>query len=93
LSDLKFIEECKKNHLPLEEIKRKLGMKKSKELESSEVKKHISDVTKQMHQLHSELDAILPLMEQLDEHDKLALSKRLTAESSALMKSLLSLTS
>jgi MerR family transcriptional regulator, copper efflux regulator len=77
----------------LEEIKRKIGIKKSKELESSEVEKHICDVTKQIHQLHTELAAILPLIEQLEDQEKLALSKRLTTESTALMKSLLSLTS
>ena len=93
MRDLKFIEECKKIHLPLEEIKRKIGIKKSNELESSEVEKHICDVTKQIHLLHTELAAILPLIEQLDENAKLAFSKRLTTESTALMKSLMSLTS
>lgn len=93
LRDLKFIEECKNIHLPLEEIKRKLEINKSKELKNSEVEKHICDVTKQMQQLHSELSAILPLIEQLDEQEKHALSKRLTNESSALVQSLLSLTS
>ena len=93
LRDLKFIEECKKIHLPLEEIKRKIGMNKSKELENSEVEKQICEVTKHIHQLCNELSVILPLIERLDEQEKLALSKRLTTESSVLMKSLLSLTS
>jgi MerR family transcriptional regulator, copper efflux regulator len=77
----------------LEEIKRKIGIKKIKEVESSEVEKHIGEVTKQIHQLHTELAAILPLIEQLDDQDKLAFSKRLTTESTSLIKSLLSLTS
>ncbi|AGK52522.1 MAG: MerR family transcriptional regulator [Bacillus sp. (in: firmicutes)] len=93
LTDLKFIEDCKKIHLPLEEIKRKLEINKSKEIKSSEVEKHISDVTKQLHQLHSELSAIFPLIQQLEEQQKTALSKKLSVECSALMQSLLSLTS
>lgn len=93
LTDLKFIEECKRIHLPLEEIKRKLDLNKSKVIESSEVEKHISEVTKQIQQLRTEISAILPLIEQLEEHQKNDLSKKLTVEGSALMKSLLSLTS
>lgn len=92
LIDLKFIEACKKIHLPLEEIKRKLKINKSKDIRSSEVEKHISDVTKQMHLLQTELSAILPLIQQLEEQQKVALSKMLTVESSRLMQSLLSLT-
>jgi MerR family transcriptional regulator, copper efflux regulator len=93
LYDLKFIEECKKIHLPLEEIKRKLDSTKSKVTESSEVEKHIDEVTKQIQQLRNEISAILPLIQQLEEQQKNNLSKKLTKESSALMKSLLSLTS
>jgi MerR family transcriptional regulator, copper efflux regulator len=91
LVDLKFIEDCKKIHLPLEEIKRKLEINKSKEIESSEVEKHISDVTKQIHLLQTELSAILPLIQKMEDQQKRDLSKKLTVESTALVQSLLSL--
>lgn len=93
LYDLKFIDECKKIHLPLDEIKRKLDLNKSQELKSSEVEKHVDEVTKQIQQLRSEISAILPLLDQLEEQQKNDLSKKLTKESSALMQSVLSLTS
>lgn len=93
LTDLKFIEECKKIHLPLEEIKRKLEINKSNVLKHSEVEKHIGEVTKHIQLLRTEITAILPLIQQLEEQQKNDLSKRLTMESSALMQSLLSLTS
>jgi MerR family copper efflux transcriptional regulator len=93
LNDLKFIEACKKVHLPLEEIKRKLEIKKSKDVLCSEVEKHIGDVTKQIQQLQTDLSAILPLIEKLEEKEKHALSKKLSLESTALVQSLLSLTS
>lgn len=93
LTDLKFIEECKKIHLPLEEIKRKLDMNKPNVLERSEVEKHIGEVTKHIQLLRTEITAILPLIQQLEEQQKNDLSKKLTIESSALMQSLLSLTS
>lgn len=66
LIDLKFIEECKSMHFPLEEIKRKLEIKKSKQIRESEVEKHVSNVTNQMRQLHNELAVILPLIKNLD---------------------------
>ncbi len=91
--DLKFIEECKKIHLPLEEIKRKLDINKSNSLKSAEVEKHVDEVTKQIQQLRTEISAILPLLEQLEDQQKSDLSKKLTKESSALMQSVLSLTS
>ncbi|PLR77548.1 MerR family transcriptional regulator [Bacillus sp. V3-13] len=93
LNDLKFIEECKKMHLPLEEIKRKLEIKKSKDIRESEVEKHIDDVTSQMKQLHNELSTILPLIEKLEGQQKKKLSNKLSTESTALMQSLLILTS
>jgi MerR family transcriptional regulator, copper efflux regulator len=93
LDDLKFIEECKSMHLPLEEIKRKLDIKKSKQIRESEVEKHVSDVTNQMKQLKNELAAILPIIEKLDGPQKEDLANQLSREGSALMQSLLVLTS
>jgi MerR family transcriptional regulator, copper efflux regulator len=93
LQDLKFIENCKNIHLPLEEIKRKLEINKTKVIACSEVEKHVVDVTKQIHQLHTELSAILPLIKQLEEKEQMVLAKKLNVESCALMQSLLSITS
>ncbi|MDE3838094.1 MerR family transcriptional regulator [Bacillus methanolicus] len=93
LHDLKFIEECKTMHFPLEEIKRKLEIKKSKQIRESEVEKHVSNVTNQMKQLHKELAVILPLIEKLEGPQKEDLANQLSREGSALMQSLLVLTS
>ncbi|UQD51288.1 MerR family transcriptional regulator [Bacillus methanolicus] len=93
LIDLKFIEECKSMHFPLEEIKRKLEIKKSKQIRESEVEKHVSNVTNQMRQLHNELAVILPLIKNLDGPQKEDLANKLSREGSALMQSLLILTS
>ncbi len=93
MSDLRFIEECKKLHLPLEEIKRKLEMKTKREIHTGEVEKHIDTVTLQMKQLHQEISVLMPLINTLDDEQKDDLSKKLTAESTALLRSLSSLTS
>lgn len=93
LKDLEFIEECKRLHYPLDEIKRKLELKKAKKIRDSEVEEQISAVTQQMKQLHNDLTVLLPLIEALDIQQKENLSCKLYLEGTALMRSLLDLTS
>lgn len=93
LSDLRFIEDCKSMHIPLDEIKRKIDLKSNTDMHTSEVKEQIDAVTKQMKQLHNEISVLLPLISRLDEQQKDDLSKRLNLEGSSLIKSLVSLTS
>lgn len=93
LIDLKFIEECKRLHYPLDEIKRKLEMKKAKKIRDSEVEEQISLVTQQMKQLRNDLSVLMPLIETLDDQQKENCSNTLHLQGKALMKSLLNLTS
>jgi MerR family transcriptional regulator, copper efflux regulator len=93
LIDLKFIENCKGLHYPLDEIKKKLEMREAKNIRDSEVEQHISAVTQQMKQLDTDLSVLISLIETLDEQQKEKLSNKLTLQGSALMKSLLNLTS
>ena len=80
-------------HYPLDEIKRKLEIKKAKKVRDSEVDKQIHAVARQMKQLHNEITVLLPLIEKMNDHQREAFSKNLNLEGSALMKSLLNLTS
>lgn len=93
LEDLKFIEECKNLHIPLEEIKRKLEIKKLKEVHEGELKKHIQSVTQQMKQLQTDLNVLIPLFENLESSQVESYSKLLNTESEVLLKSLSELTS
>ncbi|MBX9971806.1 MerR family transcriptional regulator [Cytobacillus firmus] len=93
LSDLRFIEECKLLHFPLEEIKRKLEMKTKREIQTGEVEKHINAVTLQIKQLHQEIAVLMPLINTLDDEQKDGFSKKLTIESTALLRSLSDLSS
>lgn len=93
LDDLKFIEECKSLHFPLDEIRRKLEMKKSRNIRESEVEKHVSAVTQQMKQLHSDLFDLQPILEKLDDQQKEKLTNNLSLLRTALMNSLLNVTS
>lgn len=93
LQDLKFIEECKSLHYPLDEIKRKLDMKKDKTIRDSEVEKHVNAVTQQMQQLQNDLFELIPIVEKLDDLQKEKLTSNLLMLKSVLSISLLNVTS
>jgi len=93
LDDLKFIEECKSLHFPLDEIRRKLEMRKATNIRESEVEKHVSAVTQLMKQLHSDLFDLMPILEKLDDEQKEKLTNNLSLLRAELMKSLLNVTS
>lgn len=92
LEDLKFIEECKNLHFPLEEIKRKLEIKKQKDVHEGELQKHIQSVTQQMKQLQNDLNVLIPLIENLDDNQARNYSKLLNTEGEVLLRSLSGLT-
>jgi MerR family transcriptional regulator, copper efflux regulator len=93
LQDLKFIEECKSLHYPLDEIKRKLDMKKDKTIRDSEVEKHVNAVTQQMQQLQNDLFDLIPIVEKLDDLQKEKFTSNLLMLKSVLSNSLLNVTS
>lgn len=68
-------------------------MKTKREIRTGEVEKHIDAVALQMKQLYEEISVLMPLINKLDEEQKDDLSRKLTAESSALLRSLAGLTS
>ncbi|MFS0779072.1 MerR family transcriptional regulator [Neobacillus sp. 3P2-tot-E-2] len=93
LQDLKFIEECKSLHYPLDEIKRKLDMKKDKTIRDSEVEKHVNAVAQQIQQLQNDLFDLIPIVEKLDDIQKEKLTSNLLMLKSVLSNSLLNVTS
>ncbi|WP_257009237.1 MerR family transcriptional regulator [Bacillus sp. 7884-1] len=93
LRDLKFIEECKSLHYPLDEIKRKLDRKKDKKIRDSEVEKHVDAVSQQMQQLQNDLVDLIPVVEKLDDLQKEKFTTNLMMLNSVLMKSLLNVPS
>ncbi|WP_343797193.1 MerR family transcriptional regulator [Bacillus carboniphilus] len=86
--DLKFIEHCKKLHIPLDEIKKKLELKKSNELKECDVENHISAVSEHIKHLHNEINHLIPLLQKLDSKQKEAISEKLSTESVSLIQSL-----
>ncbi|WP_053600968.1 MerR family transcriptional regulator [Bacillus sp. FJAT-18017] len=93
LADLKYIEECKSMHFPLDEIKRKLEIKKAGRIRESQLEDQAYLVAQQMKQLHDDLSALLPLIQKLDTKKRDIVSRDLNEEGNALLKSLKELTS
>lgn len=93
LMDLKYIEECKNMHFPLEDIRRKLEIRKAGEIRESEVEDQAYSVAQQMKQLQDDLTALLPLIRKLDSQKRDLVSRNLNEECSALLQSLKELTS
>ncbi|MCQ6273375.1 MerR family transcriptional regulator [Bacillus sp. V3B] len=90
LNDLKIIEEYKKMHLPLHEIKEKLEFKKHVYLKDRDVEKQMETITNQIKQLKNDLSVLLPVISQ---HKQDSMSKKLNEEGTALIESLLRITS
>lgn len=89
LIDLKFIEECKSLHYPLDEIKRKLEMKKAKNIRGSEVEEHVKAVNQQIKQLGSDLFDLLPILDNLNEQQKEKFTNNLSMLKTVLTNPLL----
>ncbi|OCA84385.1 hypothetical protein A8F94_16925 [Bacillus sp. FJAT-27225] len=80
-------------HFPLEEIKRKLEIKKAGEIRVSELEDQAHSVALQMKQLQDDLSALMPLIQKLDTKKRDIVSRNLNEEGNALLKSLKELTS
>ncbi|WP_141433087.1 MerR family transcriptional regulator [Bacillus sp. 03113] len=86
LDDLRVIEDYKRMHLPLEEIKRKLEWKSINPVEKEVMDAQIESITQLMKQLHHELDVLSPFLNRLGEDHQLELSKKLSCEGSILIQ-------
>jgi MerR family transcriptional regulator, copper efflux regulator len=85
LDDLKTIENYKKVHLPLHEIKGKLELKNHTQLQNREVENQLKRLAIQMKQLNNDLSMLLPIIQKY-KHD--SMSNKLNEEGSALIESL-----
>jgi MerR family transcriptional regulator, copper efflux regulator len=85
LDDLKTIENYKKVHLPLHEIKGKLELKNHTQLQNREVENQLKRLAIQMKQLNNDLSMLLPIIQ---EYKYDSMSNKLNEEGSALIESL-----
>lgn len=88
LEDLKFIENCKKLHMPLDEIRKKIELVKSRHVEE-EMLDQAKVIAKHLEHLNQELSGFMPVVEKLDDDQKRLLSTQLSNQSMSLIQSLL----
>ncbi|MGQ3378711.1 MerR family transcriptional regulator [Priestia endophytica] len=91
LEDLKFIEQCKNEHMPLCEIKQRLDMVRSLEKDNEALKKQAEYLEGRMERLEHDICELLPFFQLLNDGEKRTINHKLSNRSSALMNSLASL--
>lgn len=77
-------------HLPLHEIKRRLELNNHIELQDRDVEKQMETVTNQIKQLKQDLSVLLPI---ISKYKQDPISKKLNEEGTALIESLMRITS
>lgn len=92
IDDLQFIDECKALHLPLEEIKRKLAIKKAQQLQDNEIVKQVHAIIQHMNLLDNEINELLPFIKKLEDESRETLVNKLSSQSSSLLQTLQRLT-
>jgi DNA-binding transcriptional MerR regulator len=88
LEDLKFIEQCKNEHMPLCEIKQRLDMVRSLEKDNEALKKQAEYLEGRMERLEHDICELLPFFQLLNDGEKRTINHKLSDRSSALMNSL-----
>ncbi|MED1202957.1 MerR family DNA-binding transcriptional regulator [Heyndrickxia acidicola] len=88
ITDLHFIEEGKRMHLPLETIRKRLELKKNILVNEEDFEQQVDHLAEQMSQLYIELSGITPVLQKLNPEQKEAITNKLAVTSTALMKSL-----
>lgn len=91
VSDLQFIEECKKMHLPLEAIRAKLECRRNGISNAHALVQQLNLFSEQLKQLNMELKDMTPNLEKLPEEQKETLRNQLSGDSRALVQSLSSI--
>lgn len=89
IDTLRFIEKCKEMHMPLLEIKERIKEKKQINVDEH-VSEQVEEVTKHIHRLETELSQLKLLLDELTDSQREKLSKNLSHETTALMRTLLS---
>ncbi len=89
LHTLRFIEQCKKMHMPLCEIKQVLQHKQKQTEENSSVLSQVDEISKHMQQLERELVNLKPLLDNMTEEQRQMMTKYLSNRMSTLVQTLL----
>lgn len=88
LENLKMIEQCQQHHMTLAEIKQRLLLKKTDNIEYRVVEKQVDHIKNEMDHLNGEINDILQVVNSLDEEDKKKVLNKVSPQALALLQSL-----
>nr|WP_124565132.1 MerR family transcriptional regulator [Ectobacillus antri] len=86
---LHFIEQCKKMHMPLSDIKQLLARKHTAIDTSHSVATHVDEVTRHIQELEQELAHLKPLLDELTNEQRETIMKYVSGRATNLMQTLL----
>jgi MerR family copper efflux transcriptional regulator len=85
---LKFIEQCKKMHMPLCEIKQLLEWKQNDVDAKNSIAEQVGGISRHIHELEQELTDLKPLLNRLTEEQRQTMMKYLSGRVVTLMHTL-----
>ncbi|MCA1062682.1 MerR family transcriptional regulator (plasmid) [Cytobacillus spongiae] len=88
LADLKLIEQCQQMNMTLNEIKDRLMVMKSVEVDPAILKKQVEHIRSEMDHLQNELHEVLLAMENLEDDERKRVLKQVSPQASALFQTL-----
>ncbi|MBO9130839.1 MerR family transcriptional regulator [Bacillus sp. 165] len=88
LHTLRFIEQCKKMHMPLCEIKQVIQQRQQTAVDAA-VLDQVDEVSKHIRQLERELVDLKPILDRMDDEQRQMMIKHLSGRMSALTQTLL----
>ncbi|WP_262481693.1 MerR family transcriptional regulator [Bacillus sp. CH30_1T] len=89
LADLKMIEQCQQMKMSLHEIKDRLTVMKSVEVDPSILEKQVGHIRNEMDHLHNELHEVLHAMETLGDEERNQMIKQVSPQALALFQTLM----
>jgi MerR family transcriptional regulator, copper efflux regulator len=89
LGDLKLIEQCQQMNMSLQEIKDRMILLKSKQVDQSILEKQVNHIRNEMKHLHNELHEVLQAMDTLGDEDRKRMLKQVSPQALALFQTLM----
>ncbi len=89
LADLKLIEQCQQMNMTLHEIKDRLILLKSEQVDQSLLENQVKHIRNEMKHLHNELHEVLQAMDTLGDEDRKRMLKQVSPQALALFQTLM----
>ncbi len=88
-ADLKLIEQCQQMNMTLNEIKDRLILMKSEQVDQTVLEKQVNHIRNEMNHLHKELHEVMQAMDTLGDDDRKRMIKQVSPQALALFQALM----